>query len=78
MENNTQPQNQLTVADMASVLSVIELACARGAFRANEMSVLGPVYDRLKAFVDATNAMAQQPTPEPASADKQDQGESNA
>jgi len=77
MENNTQPQNQLTVADMASVLSVIELACARGAFRANEMSVLGPVYDRLKAFVDATNSMASQP-PEPAEAASQDQGESNA
>lgn len=59
MENQTQPPAQLTIADMASVLNIIDVACSRGAFRANEMSVLGPVYDRLKTFVDASNALAQ-------------------
>lgn len=59
MENQTQPPAQLTITDMASVLNIIDVACSRGAFRANEMSVLGPVYDRLKLFVDASQALAQ-------------------
>ena len=74
MENTTPTQNQLTVADMASVLSVIELACSRGAFRANEMSVLGPIYDRLKAFVDATSNL----TPPTAESSDPAQGENDA
>ena len=46
MENHT-----LTVADMASLKSVLEAACNRGAFKANELSTVGQLYDKLSIFV---------------------------
>ena len=57
----------LTLADMASLKNLIEAATARGAFRANEMSTVGNIYDKLDAFLTATQAQlaaqaeAQQP-----------------
>jgi hypothetical protein len=77
MENQTQPPAQLTITDMASVLNIIDVACARGAFRANEMSALGPVYDRLKMFVDASAALAKA-TDDPEAASEEAAGENNA
>ena len=51
----------LTLADMASLKNLIEAATARGAFRANEMSTVGSIYDKLDAFLTATQAqLAQQ------------------
>ena len=46
-------ENQLTLADMASIKSLIEAACNRGAFKANEMRAIGEIYDKLAKFVDA-------------------------
>jgi len=46
----------LTLADMASLKNLIEAATARGAFRANEMSTVGNIYDKLDAFLTATQA----------------------
>jgi hypothetical protein len=46
----------LTLADMASLKNLIEAATARGAFRANEMSTVGGIYDKLDAFLAATQA----------------------
>jgi hypothetical protein len=45
---------QLTVADLASLKSLLEAACTRGAFKASEMSMVGNVYDKLSRFVDHT------------------------
>lgn len=50
--------SQLTVADMASLRSLIDTACARGAFKANELTAVGQIYDKLNAFIE----MAQQAT----------------
>lgn len=44
-------EHQLTVADMASLKNLIEAACTRGAFKANEMSSVGAIYDKLNLFV---------------------------
>ena len=64
--------NQLSVADIASVKSLLEAACTRGAFRANEMSQVGRVYDKLSLFLDhATAQLQQQQTTPP-------KGDSNA
>ena len=52
---------QLTLADLVSLKNLIEAATTRGAFRANEMTVVGSIYDKLDAFLTATQAqMAQQ------------------
>lgn len=50
---------QLTVADLASIKSLLEAACTRGAFKANEMSMVGNVYDKLTQFLTQTAAQNQ-------------------
>lgn len=55
MDNSTQ----LSVTDLAIIKNVIDLACTRGAFRANEMREVGSVYDRLSAFLEELVAQAE-------------------
>jgi len=78
MDNTTQPQS-ITIADLDVVKKIIELAAARGAFRAEEMTDVGAMYDKLSVFLQAVieQAQAQQTassTDAPAPAD-QSQGE---
>ena len=65
MENS-----QLTLADLASIHSLIEAAASRGAFRASEMSQVGQVFDKLTAFLSAASAQK--------AAEENPQGEANA
>ena len=46
--------SQLTVADLASLKQILEAGCARGMFRASEMTAVGQVYDKLAVFVETT------------------------
>ena len=49
-----QPQApQLTVQDMITLKSAIELGSQRGAWRANELTAVGAVYERLSAFIQS-------------------------
>jgi hypothetical protein len=59
---------QLTLADMASLKNIIDAATLRGAFRANELSNVGSIYDKLDAFLTAAQAQlaAQAETQQPA------------
>ena len=50
---------QLTIADLASLHSLIDAACTRGAFKAPEMSRVGEIYDKLSSFLDAATQQAQ-------------------
>jgi hypothetical protein len=50
MEDNDQT---FAVGDLAQLKKVIEIACARGAFRADEMSAVGVAYDKLNRFLDS-------------------------
>ena len=54
MENQT-----ITVADLNVLKEVIDLACTRGAFRANEMQQVGELYTKLSNFLEAVIAQAQ-------------------
>lgn len=54
-EANTNPN--LNIADLVNVLQVIRTCSGRGAFRADEMSTVGGLYDRLQAFLVATGAV---------------------
>ena len=53
---------QLTIADLASLHSLIDAACTRGAFKAPEMSRVGEIYDKLSRFIDAATQQAQAQT----------------
>jgi hypothetical protein len=54
MENQT-----ITVTDLNTVRSIIDIACSRGAFKAEEMKEIGELYNKLSAFLDAIIAQAQ-------------------
>lgn len=68
---------QLTVTDLASMQALIEAACSRGAFRANEMRQVGELYDKLSKFLSLvtppTDSESNQPAEPPTH-----QGEENA
>ena len=53
---------QLTIADLASLQGLIDAACSRGAFKANEMKNVGEVYEKLSAFLNAVKAQAEAET----------------
>lgn len=48
MENQ---QITLAVSDLIALHSIVQIACERGAFRANEMSQIGQCYDKLSAWL---------------------------
>lgn len=47
----------LNIADLVNVLQVFRTCAQRGAFRADEMSSVGGLYDRLQDFLVATGAV---------------------
>jgi hypothetical protein len=51
--------NQITISDLATIKELINLACTRGAFRGEEMTSVGEVYDKLTGFLDTVIAAAQ-------------------
>ncbi len=51
---------QLTIADLASLHTLIDAACTRGAFKAPEMSRVGEIYDKLTRFLEAAKQQAQE------------------
>ena len=61
---------QLSLADLAAVVQIIDAASKRGAFEGAELESVGGVRNRLAAFVDAS-----QPAPEEASAEAEDGSE---
>lgn len=46
-------QPQITIADIAMLKQIVEVASSRGAFRAEELSQVGAVYDRVTAWVES-------------------------
>jgi uncharacterized protein YfkK (UPF0435 family) len=55
MENH-----QITVADLNGLRDIIDIACTRGAFRAQEMQQVGELYNKLSGFLEAVVAQAQE------------------
>lgn len=64
MENttSTQPNTDITVADLDLLRQIVDLASSRGAFRGAELSQVGEVYNKLTRFLElaATQTQAQQ------------------
>jgi len=50
---------QITISDLATIKELIDLACTRGAFRGEEMTTVGEVYDKLTGFLNTVIAAAQ-------------------
>lgn len=49
-EQTAQPES-INLSDLQSLLNVIDLATSRGAFRGNELTQVGAVFDKLDNFL---------------------------
>jgi len=54
----------ITISDLDTIKNLINLAATRGAFRGEELSMVGTVYDKLTVFLEAVieQAKAQEAT----------------
>lgn len=53
----------LTLADLTLALQTIQIVSARGAIKAEEMSTVGGLHDRLFAFLKAQGVIGQEAPP---------------
>lgn len=60
MENTSNQQQIITIADLDLIKQIIDLASARGAFKGPELAQIGEVYNKLTSFLDLALAQAQQ------------------
>lgn len=56
-ETTEQAAPNLSLQDLLLVAQVIQVSTQRGTFRAEELSNIGGLYDRLIAFLNATGAL---------------------
>lgn len=47
------PTPDLTVSDLSALKSIIDVASERGTFKAAELELVGKVYNKLSAFLNA-------------------------
>jgi hypothetical protein len=69
MDQESQPVEQpsLSLSDLVLLLNLIRAATERGAIKADELSSVGSVYDRLFKFLEASGAINKQaPAEQPA------------
>ena len=57
---------ELNLNDLVAIRSLIDVVTQRGVFKANELSSVGILYDKINTFLEAAQAAqaAQQPSPE--------------
>lgn len=67
-QTNGAPPPDLNLNDLAAIRNLIEVVTQRGAFKANELTSAGQLYDKLTAFLNAAQAhsQAQQQQEQPA------------
>lgn len=56
--NKEQVSPELTVQDLQALRQIIDVASQRGAFKANEMAVVGNIYNKLDSFLNAVSQQA--------------------
>jgi hypothetical protein len=59
----------LTLQDMKILAGAVELGAQRGAYRANEMEIIGSTYNKLANFLKTNAPVEAQPEATPASAE---------
>lgn len=64
-----EPQSQtpaiegpnLALSDLVLLLNLIQITCERGAIKADELTAVGTVYDKLLVFLEASGAIKRTP-----------------
>lgn len=54
-----QSAPELTVNDLSAIKQIIDVASSRGAFKPNEMAVVGTTYNKLELFLNAVQSQQQ-------------------
>ena len=52
-EAQAEQSPELTVTDLNAIKQIIDVASSRGAFKPNEMAVVGNTYNKLELFLNA-------------------------
>jgi len=65
------PQAQLQLSDILLATQVIQIASSRGAFKVEEFTQIGGVYERLIGFLQASGAITPAQTPAETAGDSQ-------
>jgi len=52
-----QPEVNLQLADLVAALEIFQLASNRGAFKPEEFTTVGGVYERLYSFLESAGAV---------------------
>jgi len=60
------PQVQLQLSDILAAAQIIQLASSRGAFKTEEFTQIGGVYERMVGFLQASGAITPAPADESA------------
>ncbi len=50
---------ELNLNDLMAIRNLIDVVTQRGVFKANELSSVGVLYDKINAFLEAAQAQAQ-------------------
>jgi hypothetical protein len=58
-QTQEQPGVELTVQDLAVIRSIIDTASTRGAFKANELEVVGKTFNKLDTFLNSVQAASE-------------------
>jgi hypothetical protein len=68
MDENSQTQEQpnLALSDLVILLNLVRVTSDRGAIKADELSTVGAVYDRLVKFLENSGAINNTAPAEPA------------
>jgi hypothetical protein len=61
-EENENTNAELTIQDLSSIKSIIDVASQRGAFKPNEMVAVGQTYVKLEGFLAAIEEQQKQAT----------------
>lgn len=56
--NAAQTPPSIGINDLAFLVQIIEIVAQRGVFRAEELSSVGAVYDKVKTFIVANTPIA--------------------
>lgn len=51
MENENTAASNITLQDMVTMVNIIDVSAERGAYKGNELSVVGQLREKLAAFV---------------------------
>ena len=62
-------QTSINIQDIVGLLNVVDVAARRGAFKAEEMSTVGDLYNKVVGFLKATGAIKEEAPAEEAAVD---------